>query len=143
MPLGCSLVEQTLCSPHMAVACLIPITTDTYVFFTKQMDDAIRYRLLKLLHEQPHLTQRELAKAMGISLGKANFCLRALIGVGAIKVNNFKNSANKSGYLYLLTPRGLEEKARVTRQFLERKLVEYETIQRELEELRGETRQID
>lgn len=102
------------------------------------MDDAIRYRLLKLLHEQPHLTQRELAKTMGVSLGKANFCLRALIEVGAVKANNFKNSSDKSGYLYLLTPRGLEEKAKVTRRFLERKLAEYETIQREIDELRGE-----
>ena len=105
------------------------------------MDDAIRYRLLKLLHEQPHLTQRELAKAMGISLGKANFCLRALIDVGAIKANNFRNSAKKSGYLYLLTPCGLEEKARVTRRFLKRKLAEYEAIQREIEELQAEARQ--
>lgn len=105
---------------------------------TRRMDDAIRYRLLKLLHERPHLTQRELAKAMGISLGKANFCLRALIAIGAVKANNFKKSANKSGYLYLLTPRGLEEKARVTRRFLERKRAEYEAIQREIEELRAE-----
>lgn len=102
------------------------------------MDDAIRYRLLKLLHEQPHLTQRELAKAMGISLGKANFCLRALIEVGAVKANNFAKSMNKSGYLYLLTPRGLEEKARVTRRFLEYKLAEYEELRQEIEELRAE-----
>lgn len=107
------------------------------------MDDAIRYRLLKLLDEQPHLTQRELAKAMGISLGKANYCLRALIKVGAVKANNFKNSADKSGYLYLLTPRGFEEKAKVTRRFLDRKLAEYETIQREIEELQAEARQAD
>jgi EPS-associated MarR family transcriptional regulator len=106
------------------------------------MDDAIRYRLLKLLNEQPHLTQRELAKAMGISLGKANFCLRALIEVGAVKANNFRNSANKIGYLYLLTPSGLEEKTRVTRRFLERKLVEYDAIRREIKELRAETGQL-
>jgi EPS-associated MarR family transcriptional regulator len=105
------------------------------------MDDAIRYRLLKLLHEQPQLTQREMAKAMGVSLGKANFCLRALIEVGAVKVNNFRSSNNKSGYLYLLTPRGLEEKAKVTRRFLDRKLADYETIQREIEELWGEMQQ--
>ncbi len=106
------------------------------------MDDAIRYRLLKLLHEQPHLTQRELAKTMGISLGKINFCLRALIDVGAVKANNFRNSANKIGYLYLLTPSGLEEKTRVTRRFLERKLVEYDAIRREIKELRAETGQL-
>ena len=106
------------------------------------MDDAIRYRLLKLLHEQPHFTQRELAKAMGVSLGRVNFCLRALIEVGAVKVNNFTNSSNKSGYLYLLTPRGLEEKAKVTRRFLDRKLAEYEAIQRDIEELRDEVENI-
>lgn len=103
------------------------------------MDDAIRYRLLKLLDEQPHLTQRELAKAMGISLGKANFCLRALIDVGAVKANNFRSSANKSAYLYTLTPRGIEEKARVTRRFLLHKMAEYEAIRKEIEELRAES----
>lgn len=102
------------------------------------MDDAIRYRLLKLIDEQPHWTQRELARAMGFSLGKANFCLRALIEVGAVKANNFKNSANKSGYLYLLTPRGVEEKAKVTKRFLESKLAEYEMIRREIEELQSD-----
>lgn len=102
------------------------------------MDDAIRYRLLKLLHEQPHLTQRGLAKAMGVSLGKANFCLRALIEVGAVKVNNFRTSADRSGYLYLLTARGLEEKVRVTRRFLNRKLAEYDAIQREIAELKDD-----
>lgn len=102
------------------------------------MDDAIRYRLLKLLHEQPHLTQRELAAAMGVSLGKANFCLRALIEVGAVKVNNFRTSTNKSGYLYLLTTRGLEEKVRVSRRFLKCKLAEYDAIQREITELKND-----
>ena len=100
------------------------------------MDDAIRYRLLKLLEEQPHLNQRELARAMGVSLGKANYCLKALIEVGAVKVDNFTKSANKSAYLYILTPSGIEEKAQVTRRFLRRKLAEYEVIRREIEELR-------
>lgn len=106
------------------------------------MDDAIRYRLLKLLDEQPHWTQRELAKAMGLSLGKVNFCLRALVEVGAVKATNFKNSSSKSGYLYLLTPRGVEEKVKVTKRFLASKLVEYETVRREIEELRAETRKV-
>lgn len=106
------------------------------------MDDAIRYRLLKLLDEQPQLTQRELAKAMGISLGKANFCLRALIDVGAVKANNFRNSANKSAYLYTLTPRGIEEKARVTHRFLLNKMTEYETIRKEIEELQLDVKKL-
>jgi EPS-associated MarR family transcriptional regulator len=107
------------------------------------MDDAIRYRLLKLLDEQPHLTQRELAKAMGVSLGKANYCLRALIEVGMIKADNFKNAANKAAYLYTLTPRGVEEKTRVTHRFLKRKIVEYEAIRREIEELRADVQKND
>lgn len=102
------------------------------------MDDAIRYRLLKLLDEQPHLTQRELARAMGISLGKVNFCLRALIDVGMLKVNNFRTSSNKSAYLYTLTPRGIEEKAGVTHRFLRRKLAEFEAIRNEIGELQSE-----
>jgi len=102
------------------------------------MDDAIRYRLLKLLEEQPHLAQRDMAKAMGISLGKTNFCLRALIDVGLVKVGNFKKAANKTAYLYTLTPQGVEEKARVTRRFLRRKLAEYERIRQEIEELQAD-----
>ena len=103
------------------------------------MDDAIRYRLLKLLDEQPHWTQRELAKVMGLSLGKMNFCLRALVDVGVVKVNNFKKSSRKAGYLYLLTPQGVEEKALVTKRFLARKMLEYELLTKEIEELRAET----
>ena len=102
------------------------------------MDDSIRYRLLKLIHEQPSLTQRELARIMGISLGKTNYCLQSLVKVGLVKVKNFRNSKNKLGYFYMLTPRGLEEKARVTRRFLKRKLIEYETLQKEIEELQSD-----
>jgi len=100
------------------------------------MDLSTRYQLLKLLNEQPHLSQRELAGIMGVSLGKTNFCLQALIRVGMIKAKNFRNSKNKAAYLYQLTPSGLEEKARVTRAFLVRKQAEYESIQREIVELR-------
>ncbi|MFH7326595.1 MarR family EPS-associated transcriptional regulator [Desulfurivibrio sp. C05AmB] len=99
------------------------------------MDINTRYRLLKLLDEQPHWSQRELARAMGISLGKTNFCLQALIKVGLVKARNFRNAQNKSAYLYKLTPGGIEEKARVTRSFLQRKMEEYENIRREIKEL--------
>ena len=102
------------------------------------MDLSTRYQLLKLLHEQPHLSQRDLAGIMGISLGKTNFCLQALIKVGLIKARNFRNSRNKAAYLYKLTPSGIEEKARVTRTFLQRKLEEYETIEQEIIELQKE-----
>jgi len=102
------------------------------------MDLSIRYRLLKLLDAQPHLSQRDLARLMGISLGKTNFCLQALIKVGLIKTRNFRNAGNKTAYLYKLTPSGIEEKARVTQAFLQRKLAEYEMIQQEIAELQAD-----
>jgi len=102
------------------------------------MDDGISYRLLKTLHENPSLSQRELAREMGISLGKANYCLRALTSKGLLKAENFRNSQNKSAYLYKLTPKGIEEKARVTYRFLKRKLREHEELKQEIEELARE-----
>ena len=102
----------------------LPVLTDEY-----------RYRILKLLEADPHASQRRIADELGISLGRVNYCLQALIEKGLVKVNNFRSSTNKRAYLYLLTPRGIEEKARVTARFLRRKLDEYETLKRELEEL--------
>lgn len=102
------------------------------------MDDSSRYKLLKLIHECPELSQRELARLMGISLGKVNYCLQSLIKVGAVKVDNFRNSKNKTAYLYKLTPSGIEEKALVTQAFLKRKLEEYEIIQQEIAELQAD-----
>ena len=99
------------------------------------LTDETRYRILKLLEADPHASQRRIADELGISLGRVNFCLQALIEKGLIKVNNFRNSANKRAYLYLLTPRGIEEKAVVTARFLKRKLDEYESLKREVEEL--------
>lgn len=102
------------------------------------LTDETRYRILKLLQADPHASQRRIAEELGISLGRVNFCLRALIDKGLIKVKNFRNSANKRAYLYLLTPRGLEEKARVTARFLRVKLAEYEVLKSEVEELHRE-----
>lgn len=102
------------------------------------LDDATRYRLLKRLHADPDVSQRALAKELGISLGKLNYCLRAVIAKGWVKAVNFKNSSNKKAYAYYLTPQGIDEKARVTGRFLKRKLQEYEAIEREIEELRLE-----
>ena len=102
------------------------------------LTDETRYRILKLLESDPYASQRRIADELGISLGRVNFCLKALISKGLVKVNNFRNSANKRAYLYLLTPRGLEEKAIVTARFLRVKLAQYEALQRELEELRRE-----
>ena len=102
-----------------------------------------RYQILKLLEENPSLNQRELAKAMGISLGKTNYCLNALIAKGLIKAANFKRSKSKIYDAYLLTPKGIEEKARVTLWFLKRKQSEYEMIVKELEQLQKEAALIE
>ena len=104
------------------------------------LNDENRYKLLKLLHENPDMNQREIASALGLSLGKANFCLKALIEKGWVKMGNFSRSPNKKAYVYLLTLRGIEEKAAVTKEFLERKQKEYEDLKAEIEELQNEAR---
>lgn len=93
------------------------------------------YTLLRILSEEPRLPQRTLAGRLGISLGKVNFCLSELAEKGWIKVQRFKNSRNKAAYAYLLTPRGIEEKARLTVHFLDLKMQEYERLKREIAEL--------
>lgn len=103
------------------------------------MQDEIAYKLLKLIEAEPHLSQREIAQKMGVSLGKTNYCLKALIDKGFIKFQNFYNNKKKSAYIYLLTPQGIEEKAEVTYRFLQRKIKEYENIKVEIESLQNET----
>ena len=104
-------------------------------------DDNTSYGLLKTLEDNPSLSQRDLAKRLGISLGKVNFCLNALIEKGCLKVNNFRNSDNKLAYAYLLTPHGVEEKARITVRFLKYKMQEYEQLRAEINELKHEAEQ--
>ena len=101
-------------------------------------DDHITYKILKHVEEAPEDSQRARSEALGISLGKVNYCLKALIGKGWVKVKNFQRSDNKCGYVYLLTPQGLEEKSRVTIRFLNRKMTEYERLRREIEQLKQE-----
>lgn len=103
------------------------------------MQDEISYKLLKIIEEEPNLSQREIAARMGVSLGKANYCLKSLIDKGYIKARNFYNSNNKVGYIYKLTPTGVEEKVSVTYRFLKRKMQEYEQIKAEIESLQAET----
>ena len=100
--------------------------------------DPHHYKLLKLIEANPAIQQREMAKEMGVSLGKANYCLQALVQKGLVKMDNFRRNDNKLAYSYLLTPRGIEEKARLTVSFLKHKLTEYEDIRKEIEELRRE-----
>jgi len=102
------------------------------------LTDEYRIKILRILEQDPDISQRNLARHLGISLGRANFCLQALIDKGWIKVNNFKNSNNKKAYMYLLTRRGIAEKARVTARFLDRKVAEYEALKREIEQLQRE-----
>lgn len=102
------------------------------------VSDEVHLNVLRLLDRRPELTQRELADELGVSLGKANYVVNALIEKGLVKARNFKNSRNKAAYAYFLTPAGIEEKTRVTVRFLKRKMDEYEQIRKEIEELQEE-----
>lgn len=102
------------------------------------LNDEVRYRLFKRLTTDPCISQRDLARELDVSVGKVNYCLQALIEKGFVKVNNFRNSKNKLAYAYLLTPRGIEEKSRVTVAFLRRKVREYAELKEEIELLRQE-----
>ena len=95
-------------------------------------------KLLREIEQTSETTQRELSSRLGISLGKVNFLLKALIDKGHIKVENFKKSNNKSAYLYYLTPKGIEKKARITYRFLRRKLIEYRELEHEIRRLKRE-----
>lgn len=106
------------------------------------LDDDTRYRLLRLLTEHPNHSQRELASELGLSLGKTNYCLRALIERGWVKVRNFRNSHNKLGYAYVLTPSGAVAKLRATTDFLRRKQDEYLRLESEIAELMLEVQRL-
>jgi EPS-associated MarR family transcriptional regulator len=102
--------------------------------------DDTRFRVLHLLQQNPDISQRELAKAMGISLGRVNFVLNALVDKGLIKVSNFRKSDKKIRYTYMLTPSGVAEKIGLTANFLKRKISEYEALKAEIESLRREAK---
>ena len=93
---------------------------------------------MRLLEANPEITQRELAEALGVSLGAANYCLKALVEKGWVKFENFQNNPNKLGYLYLLTPMGVTARATLTTRFLRRKLIEYEALKAEIDRLERE-----
>jgi len=102
------------------------------------MNEERQLKTMRLLEDNPEMTQRDLAKALGISLGAVNFCLKALADIGWIKMANFKNDPSKLGYLYLLTPKGVASKTRLTMRFLKRKLIEYDDLKSEIETLEKE-----
>ena len=103
-----------------------------------KLQEDTTFRVMRLLEENPDLTQRELAERLGISVGGLNYCLKALMGKGLVKMKNFANSKNKFGYVYVLTPSGLAEKTSLTQRFLKRKIEEYELLKAEIEALRLE-----
>lgn len=102
------------------------------------LTDEYRYKILKILEAKPDISQRDMARELDISLGRVNFCLKALIEKGLLKATNFKNSQNKLAYMYLLTPNGIEEKSIMTAQFLKIKMQEYANLEAEIDQLRHE-----
>lgn len=103
-----------------------------------QLQEDTRFRVLRLLEENPEMSQRDLADAVGISTGSVHYILSALVERGLVKLGNFGASKDKRRYAYVLTPKGLAEKAAITGRFLARKLEEYEALKREIDELRAE-----
>ena len=101
----------------------------------------LEYRTLKILEQKPDLTQRQIAEQLGVSLGKAHYLVKSLIDVGWVKLDNFQRSDNKWGYAYLLTPKGIVEKGRITTRFLVRKQQEYSQLQEEINQLLQEVQQ--
>ena len=101
------------------------------------------FRVLRILQDRPDVTQREIAQLLGVSTSGLNYCLNALIDKGWVKVHNFSESKNKFGYVYLLTPSGIAEKATLTGRFLQRKLLEYEAMRAEIESLRSDSGKVD
>jgi len=93
---------------------------------------------MRILQANPDITQRELAQQLGISVGGLNYCLKALVEKGWVKMKNFAHSKNKFGYVYVLTPTGMSEKAALTGRFLQRKMAEYEALQLEIDTLKKE-----
>ncbi len=102
--------------------------------------DEMGYRLMRLLEARSELSQREAARELGVSLGKVNYCVQALVRKGWLKATRFRNSQNKSAYLYLLTPRGIEQKANLALEFLRIKTHEYERLRAEIRQMRRETK---
>ena len=105
-----------------------------------KIQEDTHFRIMRILQENPDLTQRELADKLGMSVGGLNFCLNALIDKGLVKMQNFSNSKNKFKYVYLLTSMGIAEKVALTTRFLSRKMEEYEALELEIEALKSEVK---
>ena len=126
--------------PGRSVACLKnPLSYMTSRQCKIQEDTT--FRVLRILAQEPDISQRDLADRLGVSLGGLNYCLKALIDKGFVKLENFSNSRHKFGYVYILTPAGLLEKAALTGRFLKRKMTEYEALKAEIASIRSEASQ--
>jgi EPS-associated MarR family transcriptional regulator len=126
----------------MAVACLkFPFYISKFLSDPDILYEENHLKVLRLLESNPHINQRDMSKHMGISLGKTNYCIQALLSKGLIKMQNFRNNENKMAYIYLLTPAGVEEKAKITVRFLKYKVQEYDRLRMEIEELQREAEQ--
>ena len=108
-----------------------------------QINQEIHLKVLRYLQDNPDATQRDMAKLLGISLGKVNYCIKALIDKGLVKTRNFNNNKNKRTYLYILTPKGIETKSGLTISFLKRKIQEYELLRNEIDNLQKEINKTD
>jgi len=106
-----------------------------------QIQEDTYFRVMRILQENPDLTQRELAQKLGVSVGGLNYCLKALMDKGCVKMQNFQNSKNKFKYVYLLTPQGIAERVALTSRFLNRKMQEYESLKAEIESLHQDVQQ--
>jgi EPS-associated MarR family transcriptional regulator len=106
-----------------------------------QIQEDTYFRVMRILQENPDLTQRELAEKLGVSVGGLNYCLKALMDKGWVKMQNFQNSKNKFKYVYLLTPQGIAERVALTSRFLDRKMQEYEALKAEIESLHQDVQQ--
>jgi EPS-associated MarR family transcriptional regulator len=106
-----------------------------------QIQEDTYFRVMRILQENPDLTQRELAHKLGVSVGGLNYCLKALMDKGWVKMQNFQNSKNKFKYVYLLTPQGIAERVALTSRFLDRKMQEYESLKAEIESLHQDFQQ--
>jgi len=118
--------------PNLTGDCCIP----------ESQTNADLLKVIRLVDSSPQLSQRTVASSLGISLGKANYCMRALMEKGLVKAENYRSNSNKLSYLYILTPAGVAAKAEMTRQFLARKVEEYEALRLEIEQLKRESRDI-
>ena len=140
------LVIDTTSIENAAIACLEQVSIrhgqrkliNLMTSRQAKLQEDTYFRVMRILQENPDLTQRELAEKLGISVSGLNYCLKALMEKGLVKMKNFANSKNKFGYVYVLTPSGMAEKAAITHRFLQRKMDEYEALKAEIEALRSE-----